>query len=82
LFQSLAVTTAAHTADAPAVDLPRRGILQTIAMRLHTWQTNRQARHELAMVDAHTLRDLGISPELVRYELVQPFWRPLRDLRK
>jgi uncharacterized protein YjiS (DUF1127 family) len=74
LFQSLSTT--------PAMDLPRRGVWPGIALRLRNWQANRRARRELAMVDAHTLRDLGISPELVKYELLQPFWRPLRDLRK
>jgi len=27
------------------------------------------------------LRDVGISPELVSFELSQPFWRPLRNWR-
>lgn len=65
-----------------AVELPRLGVWQMIGIRLRTWQANRRARRELAMVDARTLRDLGIAPEMVKYELLQPFWRPVRDLRE
>jgi uncharacterized protein YjiS (DUF1127 family) len=59
--------------------VPRRTVLQAIAMTWRVWRHRRIARRELATLDAHILRDIGIPRELVEYEMNQPFWRPLRD---
>jgi uncharacterized protein YjiS (DUF1127 family) len=56
--------------------------LRALAATLRTWRARRRARRELAAIDARTLRDIGIAPELVEYEISQPFWRPLRDWRE
>jgi uncharacterized protein YjiS (DUF1127 family) len=57
----------------------RRTILQTIAMMWRVWSERRAARRALETVDARTLRDIGIAPELVDYELWRSSWRPLLD---
>src|SRR5882757_777036 len=36
---------------------------------------------ELANFDERMLRDIGIDPSIVAYEMYQSFWRPLRDWR-
>jgi uncharacterized protein YjiS (DUF1127 family) len=52
-----------------------------IAGTLRLWRGRRAARRELARIDARSLRDVGIAPEQVAYEISQPFWRDLRDWR-
>jgi uncharacterized protein YjiS (DUF1127 family) len=54
---------------------------QAIAQRLRAWRACHRARCELAQLDSRSLRELGIAPELVDYELSRPFWQPLRDWR-
>ncbi len=56
-------------------------LLARIAARLRVWRERRAARNELTRIDARSLRDVGIAPELVDYEIAQPFWRDLRDWR-
>lgn len=60
---------------------PRPGLPARIAATLRLWHARRVARRELAQLDARSLRDVGIAPELVDYEIAQPFWRDLRDWR-
>ena len=60
---------------------PRPTLMARIAATLRTWRQRRAARHELTRIDARSLRDVGIAPELVDYEIAQPFWRDLRDWR-
>jgi uncharacterized protein YjiS (DUF1127 family) len=72
-FQSLT-----HRAAEPA---PRPGLMARIAGTLRVWRERRAARRELARIDARSLRDVGIAPEQVEYEIAQPFWRDLRDWR-
>jgi uncharacterized protein YjiS (DUF1127 family) len=64
----------------PAARQPHT-ILQTITAIVHRIRQRQKARRELASLDGHMLRDIGISRELVDYELRQPVWRPLRDWR-
>ena len=74
---------AATVADCP-VDAPRarwRVILGSIVATLREWRRRRVGRHELASLDARTLRDIGIDPGVVEYEMYQWFWRPPRDWR-
>ncbi|MGE0424007.1 MAG: DUF1127 domain-containing protein [Reyranellaceae bacterium] len=60
---------------------PRPGLAARIVATLRLWHARRVARRELARIDARNLRDVGIAPELVDYEIAQPFWRDLRDWR-
>jgi uncharacterized protein YjiS (DUF1127 family) len=72
-FQSLI-----HREAKPA---PRPTLMARVVATLCVWRGRRAARRELAGIDARSLRDLGIAPEMVEYEIVQPFWRDLRDWR-
>ncbi|HKU98698.1 MAG TPA: hypothetical protein VJR58_25625 [Vineibacter sp.] len=66
-------------AAVPAAETPPPSLWHAVAHTIRLWQARRRARHELALIDARSLRELGLSPELVEYELRRPFWRPLRD---
>ncbi|HEX2888940.1 DUF1127 domain-containing protein [Vineibacter terrae] len=57
----------------------RRTILQTIGAMWRIWRERCAARQALAGLDARTLRDIGIAPEQVEYELWRSSWRPLLD---
>ncbi len=72
-FQSLA--------DREAKPAPRPTLIARIAATLRVWRERRIARRALAQVDARSLRDVGIAPELVAYEIAQPFWCEPRDWR-
>ena len=74
-------TGMATNVSSPAARSTWPDAFRTILAVLRTWHARQRARRELAAIDAHTLRDIGIAPELVDYELSQPFWRPLRDWR-
>ena len=66
------------------VEAPRANwslILGLIVATLREWRRRRVGRHELASLDARTLRDIGIDPGVVDYEMYQWFWRPPRDWR-
>jgi len=74
---------AATVANCP-VEAPRarwRVILGLIVATLREWRRRRVGRHELASLDERTLRDIGVDPSMVDYEMRQSFWRPLRDWR-
>ena len=60
---------------------PRPTLLTRLMATLRVWHERRAARHELTRIDARSLRDIGIAPEQVDYEIAQPFWRDLRDWR-
>jgi uncharacterized protein YjiS (DUF1127 family) len=74
---------AATVPNCPA-EAPRarwRVILGSIVATLRAWRRRRVARRELRSFNAWILRDIGIDPSIVNYEMHQPFWRPLRDCR-
>jgi uncharacterized protein YjiS (DUF1127 family) len=74
----------AFTVSDGAIETPRtrwRVILKSIVATLREWHRRSVARRELASFDARMLRDIGIDPGTVDYELRQSFWRPLRDWR-
>lgn len=79
------LTSRGGTIDAPGHaktlhDAPRqRPLLQAMAAMWRLWRERRAARHALAAIDARTLRDIGIAPELVDYELSRWSWQPLLD---
>jgi uncharacterized protein YjiS (DUF1127 family) len=58
-----------------------RVILGSIVAMLREWRRRSVARRELANFDAQILRDIGVDPGTVDYEMRQSFWRPLRDWR-
>jgi len=56
-------------------------ILGLIVATLREWRRRRVGRRELASLDARTLRDIGLDPGVVDYEVSRSFWRPPRDWR-
>jgi uncharacterized protein YjiS (DUF1127 family) len=77
--------SARHAAAAPRpVVAPRASwslILGLIVATLREWRRRRAGRHELASLDERTLRDIGLDPGVVDYEVRQSFWRSPRDWR-
>lgn len=61
-------------ARCPAVESPR-GFWPRLGQVLRLWQSRLRERSELATLNAHDLRDIGVSPGEVWDELRQPFWR-------
>jgi len=64
-----------------AESAPPATLLARITATLRLWHRRRVARRALAQIDARSLRDVGIAPEMAAYEIDQPFWRDLRDWR-
>ena len=56
-------------------------ILGLIVATLREWHHRRVSRRELAGLDDRTLRDIGLDPGAVDYEVRQSFWRSPRDWR-
>ena len=52
----------------------RRTVVAVLDLAL-AWQDRARARHYLAMIDDHMLRDIGISRADVQRECNKPFWR-------
>jgi uncharacterized protein YjiS (DUF1127 family) len=49
---------------------------QTRAGRVvSNWLARRRSRRTLAVLDAHLLRDLGLTYEAALHEASKPFWR-------
>lgn len=59
----------------------RRSLRQRIVFALAVWRQRSEARHQLAQMDARSLRELGISPAAAAYESGKPFWRSMGCLR-
>ena len=75
---------AAPVPDCP-VERPRafwRAILTLSVETLREWRRRTVARRERSNFDERTVRDIGVDPSMVNYEIRQSFWRPLRDLRR
>jgi uncharacterized protein YjiS (DUF1127 family) len=74
---------AAAAPNRPVAAPPARGrlILGTIVATLREWRRRSVARREFAGLDERTLRDIGLDPGVVDYEIGQSFWRPIRDWR-
>ena len=78
-----ASATAAADPSRPVV-APRANwslILGLIVATLREWRRRRVGRRELASLDERTLRDIGLDPGVVDYEVHQSFWRSPRDWR-
>jgi uncharacterized protein YjiS (DUF1127 family) len=54
----------------------RTGLVQRVTRALAEAAARRRDRKQLARLDAHILRDIGLSPEAVRDEASKPFWQP------
>ncbi|MBV9834689.1 MAG: DUF1127 domain-containing protein [Alphaproteobacteria bacterium] len=66
----------------PALKAWTTDVVRALAALWCLWRQRRVERRQLAAMDARSLRELGISPELADYELNRPFWQPMRDLRR
>lgn len=45
-----------------------------IAMAVVTWEQRRQTRVAISHLDAHLLRDIGLTPDQAAGEARKPFW--------
>ena len=81
--QIAAPRTLATHQPAAAVPIRAVGAPRTrwgaIVASLREWRRRSVARRELAYLDARILRDIGIDPGTVDYEMRQSFRQPLRD---
>lgn len=46
-----------------------------VASLLLHWETRRRLRRDLSRLDAHLLRDIGLTPRLAAAERAKPFWQ-------
>ena len=53
-----------------------RGTVSQLPAMLATWRQRAVTRRQLADLDAHQRRDLGLTWEAIRRESGKPFWRP------
>ena len=51
------------------------GVLRRLREMLEVWRERQRGRTLLAQMDAHDLKDLGLSPSDVYAEVEKPFWR-------
>jgi len=54
---------------------PLAGTFTAFNQIFSTWRQRARERRELQNLDYRTIRDLGMSPDLIRYEANKPFWR-------
>jgi uncharacterized protein YjiS (DUF1127 family) len=47
-----------------------------VLMLVRDWTARARQRRDLAALDDHALRDIGLSRADVRRELAKPFWHP------
>lgn len=61
------------------IDMGRRsaraGLLANLAETFRQWTRRAHARRELASLDDHLLRDVGIDRATAMWETSKPFWR-------
>ena len=74
-----AVAVASHPVVTPRASWSL--ILGLIVATVREWRRRRAERRELASLDERMLRDIGLDPVVVDYEVSQSFWRPSRDWR-
>jgi uncharacterized protein YjiS (DUF1127 family) len=51
------------------------GAMSAAKILVQRWVSNSAGRRELARLDAHMLRDIGLEPYEVQREISKPFWR-------
>ena len=54
---------------------PLAGTYTALHQIFATWRRRARERRELASLDSRTIRDLGLSPSDVQFEVNKPFWR-------
>jgi uncharacterized protein YjiS (DUF1127 family) len=54
---------------------PLAGTLTAFSQILATWRQRAHDRRELARLDARSIRDLGLSPGDVQFEVNKAFWQ-------
>jgi uncharacterized protein YjiS (DUF1127 family) len=54
---------------------------QRLAFTLELWRQRKEMRRSLALMDARSLRDAGISPAAAAFESGKPFWAKMGPLR-
>ena len=54
---------------------PLAGTYTAFSQILASWRRRARERRELATLDSRTIRDLGLSPSDVQFEVNKPFWR-------
>ena len=69
------------TAELYVSSAGERGFRQSLAFTFALWRQRRQMRRSLALMDARSLRDAGISPAAAAYESGKPFWVKMGPLR-
>jgi uncharacterized protein YjiS (DUF1127 family) len=62
-------------------DAPKPTLWQSIAAYFTERAERRAARVALAGLDARTLHDIGLTRQMVEFELSQPSSQPIRDRR-
>ncbi len=56
--------------------LARPSLMARIVHALSAALIRQRERQSLAHLDAHLLRDIGLTPDDVRHEVSKPFWQP------
>lgn len=79
---SLSRSTRREPTFVPALNAWTSDVLAALVALWRLWRQRSAERREFAALSARDLRDIGIAPELADYQLRQPFWRPMRDLRR
>lgn len=59
----------------PAANRRGAALVARLVDILLAWHERRRQRRQLAMMDDHMLRDLGLSSADVEQEVHKPFWR-------
>lgn len=59
----------------PATLPPLALIVAKLAQALAAWETRRRTRAGLTRLDAHLLRDIGLTEQARAAEAGKPFWR-------
>lgn len=54
---------------------PLSRVAVAMAQVVVNWEIRRQTRRNLAKLDPHLLRDIGLQPHAVQAECEKPFWR-------
>ncbi len=58
-----------------ASDLPLQGTFTAYRELFALWRQRARERHELATLDQRMIRDLGLNPGDIQFEVNKPFWR-------
>jgi uncharacterized protein YjiS (DUF1127 family) len=54
---------------------PLAGTIDALTQIFATWHQRANSRRELSRLDGRSIRDLGLSPSDVQFEVNKPFWR-------